>query len=68
MRFISLAFLLFMSCTHDVGAGDYIKNQQLIIPEKDSIIMIDFTELENLDSWRITNDGVMGGKSKGRFY
>jgi hypothetical protein len=29
--------------------------------------MIDFTELENLDSWRITNDGVMGGKSKGRF-
>jgi hypothetical protein len=67
MRFISLAFLLFMSCTHNVGARDYIKNQQLIIPEKDSIMRMDFSELENLDSWRITDDGVMGGKSKGRF-
>lgn len=29
--------------------------------------MIDFTEQQNLDSWRITNDAVMGGKSAGRF-
>ncbi|TWX69984.1 CIA30 family protein [Colwellia sp. C1TZA3] len=27
--------------------------------------MINFTEQQSLDSWRITNDGVMGGKSQG---
>ncbi|MBA6328647.1 CIA30 family protein [Colwellia sp. MB02u-6] len=28
--------------------------------------MINFTELKSLDSWRITNDGVMGGQSQGQ--
>ncbi|MBA6290353.1 CIA30 family protein [Colwellia sp. MB3u-4] len=28
--------------------------------------MINFTEQQSLDSWRITNDGVMGGKSQGQ--
>jgi hypothetical protein len=67
MRFISVGFLLFMICTHNVGARSYNQNQQVIIPEKESTVMIGFTELENPDSWRITNDGVMGGKSKGHF-
>ncbi|ASP49968.1 hypothetical protein B5D82_09925 [Cognaticolwellia beringensis] len=29
--------------------------------------MIDFTGQHNLENWRITNDGVMGGKSQGHF-
>ncbi|MBA6295226.1 CIA30 family protein [Colwellia sp. MB02u-9] len=28
--------------------------------------MINFTEQQSLNSWRITNDGVMGGKSQGQ--
>jgi len=29
--------------------------------------MIDFTEQQSLEHWRITNDDVMGGKSEGHF-
>ncbi len=29
--------------------------------------MINFTEKQSINSWRITNDGVMGGRSAGRF-
>lgn len=29
--------------------------------------MINFTEQQNVEHWQIINDGVMGGKSKGRF-
>jgi len=36
-------------------------------PEKESFMMINFIERQNMNTWRITNDGVMGGKSEGRF-
>ena len=39
----------------------------LKIIKKEPSIMINFTEQKNTDNWRITNDGVMGGESKGRF-
>ncbi|KGJ88463.1 CIA30 family protein [Colwellia psychrerythraea] len=29
--------------------------------------MINFIEQQSVENWRITDDGVMGGKSKGRF-
>lgn len=38
-----------------------------VTDKKESALMIDFTEQKKLDSWRITNDGVMGGKSEGSF-
>ena len=43
------------------------QNKQLAaMPKKESALMINFTEQQSLDSWRITNDGVMGGKSQGQ--
>jgi hypothetical protein len=35
--------------------------------KKEPSIMINFTEQKNTDNWRITNDSVMGGESKGHF-
>ncbi|WP_259367051.1 MULTISPECIES: CIA30 family protein [unclassified Colwellia] len=43
------------------------QNKQLAaMPKKESALMINFTEQQSLDRWRITNDGVMGGKSQGQ--
>ncbi|WP_259364477.1 MULTISPECIES: CIA30 family protein [unclassified Colwellia] len=43
------------------------QNKQLAgMAKKESALMINFTEQQSLDSWRITNDGVMGGKSQGQ--
>ena len=36
-----------------------------VTTESKQIFMIDFREQKDVDNWRITNDGVMGGKSKG---
>lgn len=43
------------------------KKQQIMTFKKEPFMMIDFTEQESVNNWRITNDGVMGGESKGRF-
>jgi len=40
--------------------------QLTAMAKKESALMINFTEQQSLDSWRITNDGVMGGKSQGQ--
>ncbi|WP_259363395.1 CIA30 family protein [Colwellia sp. MB3u-4] len=40
--------------------------QLTAMAKKESVLMINFTEQQSLDSWRITNDGVMGGKSQGQ--
>ncbi|MGK0517192.1 MAG: hypothetical protein ACI9W0_003631 [Gammaproteobacteria bacterium] len=40
--------------------------QPAAMATKESALMINFTEQQSLDSWRITNDGVMGGKSQGQ--
>jgi len=43
------------------------QNKELhVIAKKESALMINFTEQQSLDNWRITNDGVMGGKSQGQ--
>ncbi|WP_259367517.1 CIA30 family protein [Colwellia sp. MB02u-9] len=43
------------------------QNKQLAaMAKKESALMINFTEQQSLNSWRITNDGVMGGKSQGQ--
>ena len=38
-----------------------------INPTKNQNISAPLRELQNIKSWRITNDGVMGGKSQGSF-
>lgn len=40
--------------------------QLTAMAKKESALMINFTEQQSLDSWRITNDGVMGGESQGQ--
>jgi hypothetical protein len=30
-------------------------------------LIFDFNSASNIDAWRVVNDGVMGGKSKGNF-
>lgn len=73
MRLITYSPLLLVLFVTAAEASTDIKRhhkhnkQQLITTEKQATLMIDFTEQQNLDSWRITNDDVMGGKSAGRF-
>ena len=73
MRFIPYSPLLLILFVTGADASTDIQKhykhnkQQLVIAEKQAALMIDFTEQQNLDSWRITNDAVMGGKSAGRF-
>lgn len=55
LRFITVGLLLIT-----IGAHSEVTN-------KEAAIMIDFSEQKSADSWRITNDGVMGGESEGRF-
>lgn len=70
MRVIAVFFILFLICTHNnvysIGLRNQIKNQS-ITPKKESSMVIDFTKKKGIDNWRITNDGVMGGRSSGRF-
>lgn len=70
MNFIPFGFLLFIFIAHDAGAIPDISNQknQLVITAKnESYNMINFTEQQSVNHWRITDDAVMGGKSTGRF-
>ncbi len=70
MRFNSYGLLFFTFFIHDVLAAHDIPNQieqQSLTAKKESSIMINFTEQQSVNSWRITNDGVMGGRSAGRF-
>tara|TARA_R110001583_G_scaffold92576_1_gene235158 strand:- start:117 stop:719 length:603 start_codon:yes stop_codon:yes gene_type:complete len=66
------ALLLFTFFVAGVDANTSTEKQQtsykpqIFMTEKELALMIDFTEPDSLDSWRITNDGVMGGKSKGQ--
>jgi len=72
MRFTVLGFLLFIVTISSAGAGTSsgqaieIKNKT-ISSGKGLSNMINFTQQQSVDLWRITNDGVMGGKSQGRF-
>lgn len=50
-----------------LGNKEKQKITTLKIFKKEPSIMISFTEQKNTDNWRITNDSVMGGESKGRF-
>lgn len=59
--------LLFFPLLAGVFAASNEMQQALITDKKESTFMIDFTEQHNLENWRITNDGVMGGKSQGHF-
>ena len=59
--------LLFFPLLAGVSAASNEMQQALITDKKESTFMIDFTEQHNLENWRITNDGVMGGKSQGHF-
>lgn len=73
MRLIIYSLLLFTFFAAGVDANTGTEKQQIsykpqiFMTEKELALMIDFTEPDSLDSWRITNDGVMGGKSKGQF-
>lgn len=70
MRFNSYGLLFFTFFIHNVLAAHDMPNQieqQNLTAKKESSIMINFTEQQSVNSWRITNDGVMGGKSAGRF-
>ena len=70
MRFNSYGLLFFTLFIHDVlTAHDMPKQieQQNLTAKKESSIMISFTEQQSVNSWRITNDGVMGGRSAGSF-
>ncbi len=70
MRFNSYGLMLFTFFTHNVLAAHDMPNQivqQSLTATKESSIMINLTEQHSVNNWRITNDGVMGGKSEGRF-
>lgn len=72
MRFTVLGFLLFIVTISSAGAGTSsgqaieVKNKT-ISSSKGVFNMINFTDQQSVDLWYITNDGVMGGKSQGRF-
>ena len=79
MRIITMLFLLFISgnCVVEAKAYDPQQKkrqnkQQPFTVNNEVALMIDFSqqfspEQHSPDSWRITNDGVMGGKSRGEF-
>lgn len=82
MRFIAL-IIFFTLCTFFGLVKIYsnkpftLNSSELIASKKEHIPMIDFTkqnlsqlgllEPQDIESWRITNDGVMGGQSQGSF-
>jgi hypothetical protein len=45
----------------------HVNQQKTVTSNSENAFMIDFSQQHRLDSWRITNDGVMGGKSQGEF-
>lgn len=73
MKFTTYSLCLFTFIVDGAQANnDIVKpnkhNQlQIVHAEQEVAVMIDFTEQQGVESWRITNDGVMGGKSKGQF-
>jgi len=44
-----------------------INQQKIVTSNSENALMIDFSQQQISDRWRITNDGVMGGKSRGEF-
>jgi hypothetical protein len=70
MRIIILVFLLVILSTNlAVSSADMPMqlNNLKHHSEKKPFMMINFIEQQNVNSWRITNDSVMGGESEGRF-
>lgn len=73
MQFTILFLFLFIFNIGGAQASNDVEKQHMhnklqdINVNKPVNVMIDFTKQQGLDNWRITNDGVMGGKSKGQF-
>jgi hypothetical protein len=71
MQIIMAGFLWGILSTSFIVSSTEITTQlksRDTLSKKNSYIMINFTEKENVNRWRITNDGVMGGRSSGRFF
>jgi hypothetical protein len=72
MRVTVYTLLLSTAFAGDSLASTYLQIQAkqdkklATMAKKEFALMINFTEQQSLDSWRITNDGVMGGKSQGQ--
>ncbi|MGB2742017.1 MAG: CIA30 family protein [Cognaticolwellia sp.] len=72
MRIITILLLLSISANsaaegYEPQQNNLQNQQQLFAANSEVALMIDFSQQQSPDSWRITNDGVMGGKSSGEF-
>jgi hypothetical protein len=72
MRIITILLLLSISANsaaegYEPQLNNLQNQQQLFAANSEVDLMIDFSRQQSPDSWRITNDGVMGGKSSGEF-
>ena len=63
---LSTVFASYSLASTDLQIQAKQDKQFAAMAKKESALMINFTEQQSLDNWRITNDGVMGGKSQGQ--
>ncbi|MEW6998728.1 CIA30 family protein [Colwelliaceae bacterium BS250] len=65
--FSTLLCISICSYSADSAYTDISRDKKTInvITESEQIVMIDFRRPKEVDNWRVTNDGVMGGKSLG---
>jgi hypothetical protein len=60
---LSTVFASYSLASTDLQIQAKQDKQLAAMAKKESVLMINFTGQQSLDNWRITNDGVMGGKS-----
>ncbi|MFT6917581.1 MAG: hypothetical protein ACJA2G_000182 [Cognaticolwellia sp.] len=63
---LSTVFASYSLASTDLQIQAKQDKQLAAMAKKESVLMINFTGQQSLDNWRITNDGVMGGKSQGQ--